>query len=331
MKKTEKNSGRGGWTRQTVRHPEETAGFATRIGQVVREVGISQRKLAAELGGYRNQTLSRLFVGKMTAIPIDLLVRLLTWAEVRGYCAKWIAIGTGAKTRKEALESSGPGSTSNHLMLMRMVLVLADRVGVDIQDIMQRSFMTIGSPDVGMLISPLREAMKMIGDKTGVEVPLPGAGYRTVGPESVPTASDWWKHYVPILGRIAAGKGLDTVEASEYPPAWAGEFVAHDGAPQSAVAVRVKGDSMLPDYADGDMVIVDPAQTAEPGQVCCVVLDVDGLRDARLKRLKLSGPWAILESTNPAFPAERVAADRVVGAYKVVERLPLFGWERKQE
>jgi SOS-response transcriptional repressor LexA len=148
------------------------------------------------------------------------------------------------------------------------------------------------------------------------------AGYRTISAEDVPTNPDWWKSYVPVIGRVAAGEGMDTIEASQYPPAWAGEFVEFRGGPPSAVAVRVAGESMLPTYSQDDMLIVDTAQQAESGQVCCVLMAVEGFREARVKRLIRRGQHFLLESLNPAWSPDIVAAEKVLAAYAIVAHLP---------
>ena len=148
-------------------------------------------------------------------------------------------------------------------------------------------------------------------------------GFHTVPPEDVPTSHDWHKHFVPVLGKIAAGEGIDTIEAAEYPPAWAGEFLVYAGAPPTSVAVRVIGGSMEPTYANGDMVIVDPAQPAASGEIACVQLARDdGSQVARLKRFRLTPKYATLESTHPDHKPERIRREKVVAAYRIVRHLP---------
>ncbi|HOD79971.1 MAG TPA: S24 family peptidase [Phycisphaerae bacterium] len=146
------------------------------------------------------------------------------------------------------------------------------------------------------------------------------SGYRTVPPEAVPSVSDWWRQYVPVVGKIAAGTGLDAVEAREYPPGWCGEFLVYAGAPATAIAVRVEGQSMEPDYMAGDMVVVDPQQRVTAG-IACVLLEVDGEREAVLKRIRIKGKSALLESINQAFAARAIQASQVAAAYKVIDHL----------
>jgi len=144
------------------------------------------------------------------------------------------------------------------------------------------------------------------------------AGYRIVDAEQLP--ADWRGRYVPVLGRLSAGEGVDTVEAEEHPPGWATSYLIYTGAPAAGFALRVIGDSMEPDHRDGDMVVVDGSQPVRSG-VCCVIYARNGDRVARLKRLRISKGKAHLESTNPNHPAVIVPA-KTTEAFKVIAHLP---------
>jgi len=147
-----------------------------------------------------------------------------------------------------------------------------------------------------------------------------GPGFNVVGPESLGT--DWYKHYVPIIGRVAAGVGFDTAEAEASPPGWADEYVGYDGAPIGAVAVRVIGASMEPQYRSGDIVIVDTSVTVRSG-ICCILIEDDsGQRAARLKMLSMRGGAAKLRSLNAEFAEERIDAARIAAAYPIHDHLP---------
>ena len=81
---------------------------------------------------------------------------------------------------------------------------------------------------------------------------------------------------LPLAGRIAAGRPLEAVEnretfsLSEFTRA-AGSFV-----------LQVKGDSMVEDHIlDGDYVVVEPSQVANPGEVVVALVGAD---EATLKR-----------------------------------------------
>ncbi len=121
----------------------------------------------------------------------------------------------------------------------------------------------------------------------------------------------WIGQYLPIIGRLAAGRGFDTSEAEAYPAGVASRYLRYHGAPPNAFVLAVEGQSMAPRFRHGDMVIVDPDQSVTGG--LCVILTDDGTgqRTARLKRLVVQGSNASLESLNPAYPTISLAAERV--------------------
>jgi SOS-response transcriptional repressor LexA len=127
---------------------------------------------------------------------------------------------------------------------------------------------------------------------------------------------------VPILGRIAAGPGAETLEAVQYEPGDAEAFLAYAGAPAGAVAVRVVGRSMEPEFREGDLVIVDPGRPTDSG-LACVIQRVADTEVARLKKIRRRGRRVILESTAGGFAAEELPADALVGSYAVIAHLPL--------
>ena len=141
-----------------------------------------------------------------------------------------------------------------------------------------------------------------------------------VAVEQLPADEDWRGRFVPVLGRLAAGEGVDTVEAEQSPPGWADAFLLYKDAPAAAFALRVVGDSMLPDYRDGDMVVVDPGRPVKSG-VCCAIYEHDGERAVRLKRVRISRGKTHLESLNPEYKTIDVPAKKV-HAYRIVARLP---------
>jgi len=141
--------------------------------------------------------------------------------------------------------------------------------------------------------------------------------HRLVTAEDLP--DKWHGHFVPLLGCLAAGEGIETAEAEAHPPGWADTFIEFEG-PISAFAVRVVGDSMQPTYHQGDIVIADGAQPVRSG-IACVVYDTDDGRRARLKRLKVTKRTAVLESINADHPPVKLPATKVE-AYRIIAHLP---------
>lgn len=103
---------------------------------------------------------------------------------------------------------------------------------------------------------------------------------------------------VPVYSKVPAGIPLEAIE----------DVVDWEELPQSMAkggkeyfALRVSGDSMWPEYLDGDVVIVRRSATCNSGDVCVVY--VNGF-DATLKEVKLDeihGTLTIIPR-NPSYP-----------------------------
>lgn len=102
---------------------------------------------------------------------------------------------------------------------------------------------------------------------------------------------------IPVLGTIPAGIPLEAIEDihdwEEIPAAWA------DGG-REYFGLQVKGDSMYPQYLEGDTVILRKATTCDSGDDCAVLVNGD---EATLKRVFLHEGGAIeLRPVNTAYP-----------------------------
>jgi repressor LexA len=99
-----------------------------------------------------------------------------------------------------------------------------------------------------------------------------GNGPREFPESSLPVAS------VPILGRIAAGVPIETIESPE-PLAWS-DIVPSD---RDVYALRVRGHSMIDDgIHDGDVVLVERRSNVVDGDMVVAVLPEE---EATLKRI----------------------------------------------
>ena len=81
------------------------------------------------------------------------------------------------------------------------------------------------------------------------------------------------KDDIPIINQVPAGYPKDFTDL-DYPPSVADEYVrCPDTNDPQAFAARVVGDSMEPDYRQGDIVLFAPNTPAENGQDCFVRLN----------------------------------------------------------
>lgn len=140
---------------------------------------------------------------------------------------------------------------------------------------------------------------------------------RIVGKKDLEKLASIHTRRIPVLGRVAAGVPIDAIEDvldwEEIPEVMAmtGEFFG----------LKIKGDSMQPRIAEGDVVIVRSQPDAESGDV--VIVQVNG-DHATCKRLMKHETGISLISFNPMyapinFTNEEIASLPVTIIGKVVE------------
>jgi repressor LexA len=141
---------------------------------------------------------------------------------------------------------------------------------------------------------------------------------------------------VPLINSVAAGYPCDFTDLG-YPARVADEYVrVPDVRDADAFAARVVGDSMMPEYREGDIVVFSPARELKDGMDCFARLEPD--HESTFKRIffeegtkrrsdappatkgeeKLSGGWIRLQPLNPRFAAMVVPRERVAGLYAAV-------------
>jgi repressor LexA len=120
---------------------------------------------------------------------------------------------------------------------------------------------------------------------------------------------------LPLHGRIAAGRPLEAIEDREMVSL--GDFARSD----RTFVLQVKGDSMIEDHIlDGDYVVVEPTQVANPGEIVVALVGED---EATLKRFyRESGGKIRLQPANSDLapiivPAAEIKIQgRVVGVLR---------------
>lgn len=126
---------------------------------------------------------------------------------------------------------------------------------------------------------------------------------------------------VPLINKVAAGYPTEFTDLG-YPARVADEYVrCPDLADPDAFAARVVGDSMEPDYREGDIVIFSPARDVRNGADCFARLAPDD--ETTFKRAFFeTGPAGEerirLQPLNPAYPPRTLPREEVVGLYAAV-------------
>lgn len=133
---------------------------------------------------------------------------------------------------------------------------------------------------------------------------------------------------VPLINSVAAGYPTDFTDLG-YPARVADEYVrVPDVRDADAFAARVVGDSMLPDYREGDIVVFSPMRDLRDGLDCFVRLEPD--HQTTFKRVYFersapgdrggeeSGEMIRLQPLNPRFAPMVVPRERVAGLYAAV-------------
>ncbi len=134
---------------------------------------------------------------------------------------------------------------------------------------------------------------------------------------------------VPILNRVAAGSAREHGDLN-YPAGIADDYVPAPDLPEapvkSAFALRISGDSMAPDYTEGEIIIVGPGDAAD-GDDCVVRLAESENFATTFKRIFFERTankelTAIrLVPLNPAHAERRLRPEEITGIYPLLYRL----------
>ena len=120
--------------------------------------------------------------------------------------------------------------------------------------------------------------------------------------------------YLPLIGRIAAGRPILAVENIEdHIP-----FPANMIRGNADFALRVRGDSMTGDHIlDGDIIAVRSQASADNGDIVVALLD----EEAVVKRFYRKGRSVELRSSNPKYMPVKAGVDLLIqGIVVAVQR-----------
>lgn len=106
----------------------------------------------------------------------------------------------------------------------------------------------------------------------------------------------WRREGIPLIGRVAAGQPIVAEENIEDVLPLEGVFPSDE----DLFALRVQGDSMIEaGILDGDIVIVRPQSTANPGDIVAAILEDEG--EGTVKRLSYADARIVLEPANENY------------------------------
>ncbi len=120
---------------------------------------------------------------------------------------------------------------------------------------------------------------------------------------------------IPVVSWVTAGAWHDVSDAFE--PGDSDQWIESDVEGESVFALSVKGDSMEPEFHEGEVIIINPHVEAMPGDFI-IVKNPDG--EATFKQLKKYGNSWVLHPLNPRHQdmVVRRGDFRVIG--KVVKK-----------
>lgn len=131
-------------------------------------------------------------------------------------------------------------------------------------------------------------------------------------------------YQVPLINRVAAGYPSEFTDL-DYPARVADEYLAVPelGDPH-AFGARVVGDSMLPEYREGDIVVFSPDRPVTEGADCFARLLPD--HETTFKRVYFEDERTVrLQPLNPRFAPRTVDREHVAGLYPAVYRVQKLG------
>lgn len=128
---------------------------------------------------------------------------------------------------------------------------------------------------------------------------------------------------VPVINKVSAGYPIDFDDLG-YPAGFADDYVRcpdlHD---PNGFAVRVIGDSMMPKFSEGDIVIFSPMSDVSSGDDCFVRFTMP--HESTFKRVFFEADEKVrLQPRNDEYPPMIIDGERINGIYKAVIRYEML-------
>ena len=103
---------------------------------------------------------------------------------------------------------------------------------------------------------------------------------------------------IPVISWISAGAWNTATDP--YEPGDAEEWIESEVKGTNIFALRIKGDSMEPEFIEGEILVIDPHIETKPGDY--VIAKNDDNNEATFKQLKRYGRTTVLHPLNPKYP-----------------------------
>lgn len=164
----------------------------------------------------------------------------------------------------------------------------------------QSSISRILRTDTQATTETIEAIARAFGVTTG-QLMSPSLGTTNVLPAAVGSRQ------IPLISYVQAGAWTEIVDT--YQPGDASDWLLTDlELSENAFALEIKGESMLPDFREGDRVIIDPSVAPNPGDL---VVAKNGDHEATFKKYRPRGinehgeQVIELVPLNPDFPSLR--------------------------
>jgi SOS-response transcriptional repressor LexA len=122
---------------------------------------------------------------------------------------------------------------------------------------------------------------------------------------------------VPLISNVQAG--MYTAFVDNFHPGDGGQELIHTAVPihQHTFALRVTGDSMEPEFAEGAILIIEPEMDPLPGDF---VIAKNGDEETTFKQLVKDGADWYLKPLNPRYPIKPLGDSKIIGVLRAVEK-----------
>jgi len=127
--------------------------------------------------------------------------------------------------------------------------------------------------------------------------------------------------HIPLINKVAAGYPADFTDL-DYPVGVADRYVmVPDVTDPQAFAITVCGDSMMPRFREGDILVISPAAPVAGGDFCFVRLDVQGQTSTTFKQIYFEDSSVRLVSLNASYPPQVYRREEVSGVFRAIRRV----------